>query len=319
MNPPEVKRTYLKSSRLGPPTPFQMAALALAGLLLVPPYWLLAWLRGVPGLQVRWNCVRLGVRLLLRRQGPIDLKTILILILYPLDSTRHFELDFAWRALANEPIGKYLDISSPRIFFTLLLLQQKAMKAELINPDKADLAETRKMLQAAGLLERCGLHDCLVADAPLNPASFDVITCISVVEHIPEDRQAIQKLWELLKPGGRLLLTVPCAAQTSEQYIDRDEFHVLEPGKDGYVFMQRFYDARLLQERIFSITGPPRRQAIYGERAPGLFLRMATRKRTDRYYPFWREPYMTSLEYTEFDSLEALPGEGAVAMEFIKP
>ncbi len=319
MNPPEVRRTYLKSSRLGPPSLLQMAVLALAGLALVPAYWLMAWLRGVPGLQVRWKCVQLGLRLLLRRRGPIDLKTILLLILYPLDSTRHFELDFAWQALAGEAVVKYLDVSSPRIFFTLLLLEQKAMTADLINPDKADLADTRTLLAAAGLVERCRLQDCFIADAPLRPASFDVVTCISVIEHIPEDRQAVQKLWELLKPGGRLLLTVPCAAQTSEQYIDRDEFGLHDPGKDGYVFMQRFYDSALLQERIFSVTGRPRRQAIFGERAPGLFLRMATRKRNNRYYPFWREPYMTSQEYTGFDTLEALPGEGAIAMEFVKP
>jgi SAM-dependent methyltransferase len=258
------------------------------------------------------------LRLLFRRQAPIDLKTILILILYPLDSTRHFELDFAWQALAGAPAGKYLDVSSPRVFFTLLLLEQPGMTADLINPDKADLSETEKSLAAAGLLARCRLHGCLMEEAPLTPATYDVITCISVVEHIPQDREAIQKMWELLKPGGRLLLTVPCAAQTSEQYIDRDEFGVQKPGDDGHVFMQRFYDPVLLREHIFAITGPPRKQAIFGERAPGLFLRMATRKRNDRYYPFWREPYMTAMEYTTFDSLEALPGEGAIAMEFVK-
>src|SRR5690242_6237934 len=116
MNPVEVKRTYLKCSRLGPPSLLQMAVLALAGLVLVPPYWLLARLRGVPGLQVRWQCVRLGLRLLLKRDAPIDFKTIFLLILYPLDLTRHFELDFAWRALHRGPVGRYLDVSSPRIF-----------------------------------------------------------------------------------------------------------------------------------------------------------------------------------------------------------
>jgi SAM-dependent methyltransferase len=278
----------------------------------------MAWLRGVPGLGVRWKCLLLGLRLLFRRQAPIDLKTILILILYPLDSTRHFELDFAWKALVGTPIGKYLDISSPRVFFAPLLVEQLAETADLINPDKADLAETRKLLNAAGLLSRCNLFDCLIEDAQLVTASYDVITCISVVEHIPGDREAIRKMWELLKPGGRLLLTVPCAAQTSEQYIDRDEFGVQKSGEDGHVFMQRFYDSTLLQEHIFSTTGQPHRQAIFGERRPGLFLRMAARKRNDRYYPFWREPYMTAVEYAFFDSLEELPGEGAIAMEFVK-
>jgi SAM-dependent methyltransferase len=319
MSLPTVKQTYLQSSRLPPPTLAQMIGLTLAGSLLVPVYWVLARFRGLPGLQVRWKCLRLGLRLLVRRQAPIDLKTIILLILYPLDSTRYFELDFVWQALNAGAPGRYLDVSSPRLLFTLLLPEHKTLQADLLNPDKADLAETRKLLQAAGLLARCRLHDCVIAQAPLASASFDVITSVSVVEHIPEDRQAIQKIWGLLKPGGRFILTVPCAAQTSEQYIDRDEYGLHGGGKDGRVFWQRFYDAALLSERIYSVTGQPRRQQIYGERAPGLFLKMATRKRTDRYYPFWREPYMTSREYTWFESVEDLPGEGVIAMEFVKP
>ena len=314
----EVERTYLKSSRLGPPSPLQMAVLALFAIILVPPYWLLAWLRGLPGLQVRWRCVRLGLRLLLRRRGPIDLKSILILILYPLDSTRYYELDFAWKRLARAPMGKYLDVSSPRCFFVPLLLQQQPETVDLINPDKGDLAETRKVLLASGLLPRCQLHNCFIADAPFAPAAFDLITCISVLEHIPEDRQALQKIWELLKPGGRLLLTVPCAAKRSEQYIDRDEWGLYGDSEGGPVFWQRFYDPELLQERIFSITGAPHCQEASGERSPGLFARMADRKRKQRYYPFWREPYMTVLEYQYFSSVQALPGEGVIAMEFIK-
>lgn len=38
---------------------------------------------------------------------------------------------------------------------------------------------------------------------------FDFITCISVLEHIPEHENAISGMFDLLKPGGYLLLTVP--------------------------------------------------------------------------------------------------------------
>jgi hypothetical protein len=36
-------------------------------------------------------------------------------------------------------------------------------------------------------------------------------------------------------------------------------------------------------------------------------------------YPVWREPYMMATEYRTFPSLEALPGEGVVVLEFVKP
>lgn len=311
-------KALLRSSRLGPPTRFQTAVLASLALLLSPIYLVLAAGCGVPGLHLRWKCARLGLRLLFRRRAEIDLKTIFLILFYPLDSTRHFELDFAWRALDSASIRNYLDVSSPRLLFTLLLSRHRQLRADLINPDKADLAETERLLRAAGLLDRCELHNCLIAESNLVRASFDCISSVSVVEHIPEDRQAIQTMWDLLRPGGRLLLSVPCAASTSEQYIDRDEYGIHGESLAGCVFWQRFYDAQLLQERIFSVTGSPRRIEIFGERRPGLFMKMAARKRQDRYYPFWREPYLTAREYARFRTVDELPGEGVCAMEFIK-
>jgi len=38
---------------------------------------------------------------------------------------------------------------------------------------------------------------------------FDLITCISVLEHIQEHDQAVQSMFSLLKPGGHLILTFP--------------------------------------------------------------------------------------------------------------
>ena len=38
---------------------------------------------------------------------------------------------------------------------------------------------------------------------------FDLICLFDVLEHIVQDRQALERLRSLLKPGGRLLLTVP--------------------------------------------------------------------------------------------------------------
>ncbi|HEY9171158.1 MAG TPA: methyltransferase domain-containing protein [Verrucomicrobiae bacterium] len=315
----QTNKTYLQSSRLGELTPGQAARWALTGLALSPFYWLLASFHDVPGLHLRWQCLRLGMRLLLNRQSPISFKTIYLTMFFPLDSTRHFELDFAWRALTARPPGRYLDVSSPRLLFALMLAKQGRQEAELINPDKADLAETETLLRAAGLMSRCRLHGCLIEDAPFAPASFDTISSISVVEHIPKDREAIHKIWGLLKPGGRFILTVPCATRTSEQYIDRDEYGLHGGEKGGHVFWQRFYDPALLEERIFSVTGKPRVTRVFGEREAGSFLRSATRKRTDRFYPFWREPYMVAQEYAFFDSVSELPGEGVIAMEFVKP
>ena len=69
--------------------------------------------------------------------------------------------------------------------------------------------------------------------------SFDLITSMSVVEHIPDDKGAIQKMWHLLKPGGVLLLSVPCAVNASEEYTNLNDYELIDKNENGFVFWQR--------------------------------------------------------------------------------
>jgi SAM-dependent methyltransferase len=315
---PVPKKTFISVPDYMPLAMAQKMKLALVGGVLSPIYWLLAYYYRVPGLQFRGQCAMLGLRLLLNRKGPIAYSTIYSFFFWPMDSVRYFEFDFMWRALANTTIQHYLDVSSPRMLPTLLLLRQRTLSAELLNPDSKDLTLTTALIKASGLSDLCHFHNCLIGEAPFAPESFDVITSISVVEHIPQDTQAIRKMWAMLKRGGRLLLSVPCAAETSEEYINQNEYGVLEPDKSGFVFWQRFYDQPLLQERIFSITGQPHRKIVYGEKKAGTIIENMRRKRADPKYPAWREPYMMGQEYGCFKSISDLPGQGVIAMEFVK-
>ncbi|CAG9296154.1 bifunctional 2-polyprenyl-6-hydroxyphenol methylase/3-demethylubiquinol 3-O-methyltransferase UbiG [Celerinatantimonas diazotrophica] len=40
-----------------------------------------------------------------------------------------------------------------------------------------------------------------------HPASFDVITCMEMLEHVPEPASVLQALYTMLKPGGQLFLS----------------------------------------------------------------------------------------------------------------
>ncbi|MBV9838050.1 MAG: class I SAM-dependent methyltransferase [Solirubrobacterales bacterium] len=46
-------------------------------------------------------------------------------------------------------------------------------------------------------------------DLPWDPASFDLITCLDVIEHTPDDRLTLRELRRVCRPGGWLILTVP--------------------------------------------------------------------------------------------------------------
>jgi len=47
------------------------------------------------------------------------------------------------------------------------------------------------------------------ANTPLENEQFDLVAALDVLEHIQEDKSALQEWGRLLKPGGYVLLTVP--------------------------------------------------------------------------------------------------------------
>lgn len=285
------------------------------GLLLFPVFWLLAYTRSTPGLTLRLRFARKGLRLLWQR----DFVRAYSFLVAPLDSVRYFEFDFMWSMASRLRPNTYLDVSSPRMLPLLLVEHNVSQVADLINPDKKDLPETILLARTFDVADRCRFHSSLIEDAPLQAGSFDLITSMSVIEHIPDDLGAIRTMWDLLKPGGVLLISVPCAAKASEEYTNLNDYELNAADEQGYVFWQRYYDEALLQRRIFSVTGPPRRQQIYAEKQAGSYDRNVMQKRSDPYYPYWREPLMMGQEYAYQSRLDDLPGMGVIAMEFVKP
>lgn len=275
-----------------------------------------AWLHRGPGLGAHLRIARLGAELLLRRPPGLPREYARSLVVAPLDSVRYFEFDFCWRAARNAT-GRYLDLSSPRALPILLLRASEGLTAELLNPDESDLAVTRALIAACGLQARCTSRGVAIADARFEPASFDLVTALSVIEHIPAHREAVQLLWDAVKPGGQLIVTVPCAREALEEYLDLDEYGLLPADDRGYVFGQRFYDEALLRETFFSACGPPRRLEIFGERRAGLFVEDRAAKNTGLGRP-WREPYAVATGYARFTSIGDLPGWGVAAMSFRK-
>ena len=50
--------------------------------------------------------------------------------------------------------------------------------------------------------------------APTIQGPFDLVTCISTLEHIRDHDRAVKMMFSLLRPGGRLLLTFPYCENT---------------------------------------------------------------------------------------------------------
>jgi SAM-dependent methyltransferase len=106
-------------------------------------------------------------------------------------------------------------------------------------------------------------------ELPFEDGSFDRITAISTIEHIPEgDDRAMAELARVLRPGGRLVVTVPFnPLKRADLYIRGGVY-----GREGErVFFERVYDEDELERRLIAPTGLRLVERIYlGE--PGVRL-----------------------------------------------
>lgn len=74
-----------------------------------------------------------------------------------------------------------------------------------IVPDYVEAARTTA--RATGLTD-CRFEVGTIERLPLDRV-FDVVVAADVIEHIADDRAAVARLSRVLRPGGRLILTVP--------------------------------------------------------------------------------------------------------------
>jgi SAM-dependent methyltransferase len=70
-----------------------------------------------------------------------------------------------------------------------------------VDADDGAVAATRRRGHVA---QRCAIERMPFADA-----SFDLVTCLDVIEHTPDDRRTLRELRRVTRPGGTLIVTVP--------------------------------------------------------------------------------------------------------------
>ncbi len=280
------------------------------------PFALMAHASGLPGFEVRSRIAAFASRLALGR-ARVGSTRLYDMLCFPMDSTRYFEFPFVWRRLQDVRFDRYLDISSPRLLPLLVIGARPQVRATLLNPDAADLNQTRQLAAAAGYGARCTFIDRVADEGAIDEAAFDVVTSISVLEHIRDDVGALAQLWRAVRPGGRLLLTVPCAAVGEAQFVNVRHYAFAPVEQDGTSFHQYLYDEPML-ERLYAVTGPPAHREVVGERSAGTHLAMYERKWIDGDYPFWREPWFMRRQFQRYPAIAELPGEGVAMLEFVK-
>ena len=109
-----------------------------------------------------------------------------------------------------------------------------------LDLDAASLRRAAGAL-AAGARQRGALGAMLRGDTfalPFRDASFDRVICAEVMEHVHDYRGAARELARVLRPGGRLAVTIPTA--TSEHlYLRLGDDYFESPGGHIRIFQPR--------------------------------------------------------------------------------
>lgn len=143
---------------------------------------------------------------------------------------------------------------------TLLELQRYGQVSGIeLSPQAAEIARGRGDYDVRiGRLE----------ELPWEADSFDLVTCMDVIEHTPDDRRTLAELRRVCKPGGWLFLTVP-AYQSLWSVHDEVNHHY------------RRYDRRMLREASTQAGWQLARMTSFNSvlLAPAAAVRLAQRRR----------------------------------------
>ena len=154
-----------------------------------------------------------------------------------LNYMRWFELRYLKAANPLRPGERLLDVASGIGVFSATLGRRASRTVGIdLNRDNVRLANVLEMPRASFL----------TADAlklPLKSEAFEVVVSICALEHFDDDLAGLAEMYRVLKPGGRLLLTVDSLAHPliSEAFRQR---HATEH------YVQNFYTPVLLRERL---------------------------------------------------------------------
>lgn len=178
------------------------------------------------------------------------LREAVIRVVVPLDPSRYLELPETMRELGARAGERVLDLASPKLL--AFCLARAGVEVVSVDQLESEIDAWRKL---AADQPRLRLE---VGDGralPFEDASFDHAYSVSVLEHIPEpgDEDALRELARVVRPGGRVVVTVPCADAYREDWRDAPVY-ADQGGAKGRHFFQRWYDRARLER--FAAAAP---------------------------------------------------------------
>lgn len=175
-------------------------------------------------------------------------------LILPVSYWRLAEFAYVWNRLGTAPGGRVLDVGSPK---ELAYILARNIRCSVVTTDiLSDEVRLSKVYAEAQDLSGSApgqVHAEVQDGRSLGYAddTFDAAYSVSVLEHIPDDGDslAISELVRVVRPGGRIVVTVPYGENYREDWVNRQVYERRQDG-DQAVFYQRHYDEGTLRERL---------------------------------------------------------------------
>ncbi|WP_207934080.1 class I SAM-dependent methyltransferase [Actinomadura sp. KC06] len=129
-------------------------------------------------------------------------------------------------------------------------LYRRGAHVVAFDQDAGELAEVEKMfgaMRVAGEAPEDAKAETVRGDAldlPFPDDHFDAIIASEVLEHIPDDMRAMRELLRVLKPGGKLAVTVPSWLPERVCWALSEDYHTA-PGGHVRIYTRAELEAKL--------------------------------------------------------------------------
>lgn len=205
-----------------------------------------------------WRVWLTGLRMGLRTvfsEPILGLKRIIL----PSNYWRTAEFAYAWSRVRTVAPKNAFDLGSPKDLAAFIASDDEVeVVAADILPETIDLS--KRYARAMGIEGRgAGRVHSETADGrnlTYATSSFDVAFSVSVLEHIPDggDSLAMRELARIVRPGGRVVITVPYDTKYRETFVDGDVYE-RKSNVGERVFFERHYDEESLRSRLLETPG----------------------------------------------------------------
>jgi SAM-dependent methyltransferase len=104
-----------------------------------------------------------------------------------------------------------------------VLLTKQTWTGQGLDISPAAIRYAQGLASHKGIAERASFRTGDIARLPFAAESLDLLIASEVVEHMPDPVQVIKELARVLRPGGRLILTMPLESHTPAHALTLDQ------------------------------------------------------------------------------------------------